>query len=329
MTLASLTIRTRMEIQDTGYPFAATIPVDGISTVFDLPVETISSTANPPVVVLAGVIISGQATLPYWIDYKHGVISFFTAPQPAGVVLGIQGLTYDYFEDEEVTQAVIDAFNLHVNDQDPLPVMNPAPGQIGISSTEEMLVGILAAIQLLRWRSTDTSQEIDIHTPEGVSISRAQRFMQIRQQIQDLTEKYNQMSGALGVGLYRIQILNMRRVSYQTNRFVPIFREQEIDSPYTGFWPTAAPVGVVVTINGKWFTGETSVTFGGVPSQSVTLISDSELQAIVPPGAVTGQIGITTAYGTVLSTAQFVVGQPAPFILYGPERVKLPIPPGK
>jgi len=49
----------------------------------------------------------------------------------------------------------------------------------------------------------------------------------------------------------------------------------------------------------------------------------------VPEGALTGQIGVQTPYGMVLSTAQFVVGEPAPFIKYGPELVHIPIPPGK
>lgn len=335
MTTASLIIRTRMELQDTGIPFAANIPVDGISTVFDLPVESISSTAVPPFVILGGVVISGTSTPAYWIDYKHGVISFFTAPQPQGAILGIQGIYYDYFDDDEVAQAVIDAFNLHVNDQDPLPVIDPVVGQPSLDSTEEMLVGILAAVELLRWRSTDTSQQIDVHTPEGVSISRAQRFMQLRQQIGDLEERYNKMAAALGVGLYRIQILNVRRVSYQTGRYVPLFRAQEIDQPYSGFYPTTGVPGAIIKIYGKWFANPANplispiVTFGGVASQSVTVISDCEIDAIVPAGAVTGQIGVTTPYGTVLSTAQFVVGEPAPFILYGPERVKVPIPPGK
>ena len=134
--------------------------------------------------------------------------------------------------------------------------------------------------------------------------------------------------GALGVGIWRIQVLNQRRVSLTTNRLVPIFREQEYNAPYTGFWPTVAPVGAIVNVYGDYFNGATAVTFGGVPATSFT-VTDDMVQATVPPGAQTGQIGVVTPYGVVLSTAQFVVGQPAPFIEYGPELVHIPIPPGK
>lgn len=329
MGTASITTRTRMMLQDTGRPFAANVVIDGISTVFDLPVEFISDIANPPTVILSGVVISGSATPSYYIDAKHGVIAFYSAPQPAGATLGIQGTTYNYYIDEEVAQAVTDAFNMHVADLEPLPVIDPVLGQPSIDSNEEYLVSILAAVELLWFQATDSSQVIDIHTPEGVFIPRAERFEQITNQVAALEAQYKMKSGALGVGLYRIQVLNQRRVSYTTNRLVPIFREQEYNAPYTGFEPTAAAVGALVNIYGKYFTGATQVTFGGVPSTDYDVIDDCNITATVPVGAVTGQIGVMTQYGIVLSTAQFVVGQPAPFITYGPELVDIPIPPGK
>jgi hypothetical protein len=331
MTLATVTTRTRMMVQDVGFPFAANIAVDGVSTIFDLPVEAISAIVTPPLVIFNGAIISGQATPSYVIDYKYGTIQFFTPPSPAGGILSVQGITYNYYDDDEVLQAITDAFNLHVADQDPLPVLSNTPplGSTVLPSQEEYLVSILATIELLWYQATDTSQQVDIHTPEGVDIPRAQRFQQITQQIAGLKAEYNQISAALGVGLYRIQVLNQRRVSMTTNRLVPIFREQEYNQPYTGFWPTAALPGSLVTIYGKWFTYTSDVTFGGTSvAGNFTVVSDTELQAIVPTGAITGQIIVITPYGVVPSTAQFVVGEPAPFILYGPELVKIPIPPG-
>ncbi len=328
MTTATLTVRTRMMIQDTGYPFAANLVANGIANVFDLPVESISQTATPPIVALNGQIISyNTATPQYMIDYKYGVLTFPVSP-PLGTAIAVQGVTYDYFDDDEVAQAVTDAFYQHTVDQDPLPVLDPVGGQPTIPSAEEYLVSILAATELLWFRATDASQQIDIITPEGVHIPRSERFQQITQQIAALKSEYNQIAGALGVGLYRIQILNQRRVSLTTNRLVPIYREQEYNQPYAAFFPTAAAPGTLITITGMYFTGTVAITFGGFPATQWTVVSDTEITVEVPVGAITGQIGITTPYGTVLSTAQFVVGQPPPFVLYGPEMVKPPIPPG-
>ena len=326
MSTQTITARTRMMIQDTGVPFAASLVVDGISTVFDLPVESISS-STPPTVILDGSVISNQATPIYSIYYKPGVI-VFSEPPPQGVTVSIQGLNYAEFDDDEVSQAVTDGFNLHVADQDPLPYIDPVLGQCGIPTNEEYLVSILAAVELLWYRATSASSDVDIHTPEGVSIPRSQRFAQISAQIQRLQEEYKTMAGALGVGLWRIQVLFQRRKSLTTNRLVPIFREQEYNAPYTGFEPTTGIPGTLITIHGRYFTGATSVTFGGVAALTFTVVDDWHIQAIVPTGGLTGQIGITTPYGVVLSTAQFVVGQPPPIEFYGPEFVKIPIPPG-
>lgn len=330
MSTATITTRTRMEVQDTGRPFAATISVGGISTVFDLPVESISETASPPIVLLGGVQIFPSATPQLSIDYKHGILVFpaGSPPGPSGTLLAIQGITYDFFDDDEVSQAVVDAFDLHVNDQNPLPTIDPVLGQPSISSEEEYLVGILAAIELLWWRSNDSSQLIDITTPEGVHIPASQRFEQISRQLALLQQRYEHYSNAIGVGAFRIQIMWQRRVSYTTNRLVPLFQEQEYNQPYTGFNPTAAPVGATVQIFGKYLTNTTQITFGGVPAQTFTVISDTEVDAVVPPNAQTGQIGIVTPGGAVLSTAQFVVGQPAPAISYGPNFLTPEIPAG-
>ena len=337
MSTASITTKTRMVVQDTGRPFACNVVlqgVDGISSsnVFDLPVESISQTSNPPIVVLNGQVLQPNATPLYVIDYKFGVISFAQPPplltQTTGS-LGVTGWTYDFFDDDEVAQAVSDAFSMHTADYEPSFYIDPMPGEAGIPTVEEILVAYLAAVELLWFRSTDASQEVDIHTPEGVTIPRSQRYEQILRQVDALQAQYQTQAAALGVGLWRIQVLNQRRVSYTTNRLVPIFREQEYNQPYSGFYPTAAAVGSIIDIFGKYFTGATAVTFGGVPSQQYTVLSDSHIQAYVPPAAVTGQIGVATTYGMVLSTAQFVVGQPAPFIKYGPEKVDIPIPPGQ
>ena len=314
-------------MQDTGRPFATNVVANGLTTLFDLPVQSISQTANPPTVYINGAVTPNPATPIYFIDYKFGQILFLVAPV-VNTTISVSGWTYDFFDDDEVAQAVTDGFNLHVQDQDPLPVIDPVPGQCGISTTEEYLVSIMSARELLWFRTTDASQQIDIHTPEGVSIPRSQRWEQMLKQIASLENEYKELSLALGVGTFRIQVLNQRRVSYTTNRLVPVFRDQEYNTPYSGFYPTAAPVGAIITIWGKYFTNTTQVAFGGVPATQFNIISDFEIQAYVPVGAITGQIGITTTTGEVLSTAQFVVGEPAPFISYGPELLDIPIPPG-
>jgi hypothetical protein len=74
----------------------------------------------------------------------------------------------------------------------------------------------------------------------------------------------------------------------------------------TSFTPTSGPVGTVVTISGRGFTGTTAVAFNGVTA-SFTVVSDAQLRATVPSGAATGRIRVTNGAGSVESGSVFTV----------------------
>ncbi|WP_164928565.1 FG-GAP-like repeat-containing protein [Gloeobacter violaceus] len=68
--------------------------------------------------------------------------------------------------------------------------------------------------------------------------------------------------------------------------------------------PRSGSVGTEVTITGTGFTGATAVTFGGV-SAEFTVVSGTQITAIVPAGAASGPIAVTTPAGTNTSTRRF------------------------
>jgi subtilisin-like proprotein convertase family protein len=78
----------------------------------------------------------------------------------------------------------------------------------------------------------------------------------------------------------------------------------------TSFTPTSGPPGTAVTITGTNLQGVTSVTFGGVPSTSITNNTPTSVTATVPANAVTGPIGVTTPNGTATSATSFTVVPP-------------------
>jgi uncharacterized repeat protein (TIGR03803 family) len=75
------------------------------------------------------------------------------------------------------------------------------------------------------------------------------------------------------------------------------------------FSPPSGPVGTSVVITGNSFTGTTKVTFGGVAATSFQVIKDTQVDALVPTGAVTGPITVTTPGGTGTSATNFTVTQ--------------------
>ena len=80
-----------------------------------------------------------------------------------------------------------------------------------------------------------------------------------------------------------------------------------VDPSIASLSPTSGPVGTAVTIIGNTFLGTTKVTFGGVAATSYQVINDTKVDALVPSGAVTGPVAVTTAAGTATSTSKFTV----------------------
>lgn len=72
------------------------------------------------------------------------------------------------------------------------------------------------------------------------------------------------------------------------------------------FDPPSGAVGTSVTIDGTAFTQATNVTFAG-QSATFTVVSDTQITATVPTGAVTGKITVTTKGGSATSKTSFTV----------------------
>jgi len=74
------------------------------------------------------------------------------------------------------------------------------------------------------------------------------------------------------------------------------------------FTPPGGPPNTVVAVTGTGFTGATQLTFGdgttAIPA-SFTVVSDSEIDAVVPATAQTSAVGVTTPRGTTFSPALF------------------------
>jgi uncharacterized repeat protein (TIGR03803 family) len=83
-----------------------------------------------------------------------------------------------------------------------------------------------------------------------------------------------------------------------------------------GLGPFIALVGYIsqpgrsLQILGQSLTGTTSVTFNGVPATSFNIVSDTYMTAVVPAGATTGPVVVTTPTGTLTSNKSLVI--PAP-----------------
>jgi hypothetical protein len=75
----------------------------------------------------------------------------------------------------------------------------------------------------------------------------------------------------------------------------------------TAFNPTSGAVGTVVTISGSGLTKTTQVAFGTKTATNMKVVTDQQVTATVPAGAVTAKIALTINGKAVKSAASFTV----------------------
>ena len=78
-------------------------------------------------------------------------------------------------------------------------------------------------------------------------------------------------------------------------------------APFVALVRYGGKVGSTAQILGQGLTGTTSVTFNGVASNNVHVFSDTLLTAVVPFGATTGPVVVTTPTGALTSNKNFAV----------------------
>ncbi len=75
--------------------------------------------------------------------------------------------------------------------------------------------------------------------------------------------------------------------------------------PFIAFVQPTGKAGKAAQILGQGLTGTTSVTFNGVPATSFSAVSDTYLTPVVPTGATTGPVVVTTPPGPLTSNVSF------------------------
>jgi hypothetical protein len=239
-TEAEIIRRVRKELGDLEEPFRQTYRGTGMQDQYDLPSQRVSTTGlkvfktDPVSLANTNLVLTTDFTL----DAENGVVTL-TTPLTKDWLLTAEGVAFGMFTDDEIAEYVHDAVLQHTNERFETTRYRSPEGFIryersqvvldNLPEVEEPLVAILATIEALWALATDASTDIDVTTSEGTHVSRGQRFAQLQTQIALLTEKYQTLCAQLNVGLFRIEVSNLRRVSRTTNRLVPIFVEREYD----------------------------------------------------------------------------------------------------
>jgi hypothetical protein len=160
----------------------------------------------------------------YSLDARNGVIKIHDAPDAAEGIYVI-GYYQSWFLDEDLEFYAETVFNEHMYHR------VDAYGLQDLPVEEKQLIG-MGTVMYAYWSLlTEFSTEIDVSTPEGINIPASQRFHQVQSMFQYWKQKYDEYAAALDVGILKIEVKDLRRVSRLTNRYVPMFRGREVDDP--------------------------------------------------------------------------------------------------
>lgn len=223
-TVNTLAERLRYEIGDIGRSFVHQFIADGVTNRFHIPYDPLDGAGL--VITLDGDDVSSTVE----VEEATGYLVFDDVPE-AGAVAVVAGNYYRYFTNTEMCQFINTSFEQHS------AYHTDAYGRtVSIAtmpSLDEYPVVVYASTLALYTLATDASFDIDITAPDGVMIPRSERYRQLMQMIDVRKNQYKELCSQLGIGLYKIDVFSLRRISKTTNHYVPIFQPQEIDDRST------------------------------------------------------------------------------------------------
>ena len=238
-TIESLIAKVRLELGDEQLPFTKTDTGTGSKTAF--------STDYFPLKSDLVVKVNGTTVTAYTADLARGTITFTTAPANSATIV-ITGNHFKWFSDDSITSFVDTALLQQLGGR-----LSPTGSAISLATMAEIEVHpavILASVEGLWALATDAAFDIDIHTPEGVTIPRSQRYHQLMMLIEAKKAYYKELSQLLGIGLYAVEVFNIRRVAMKTGRLVPgyIPREVEDSTPPIRLYVPGSSYGSAVKV---------------------------------------------------------------------------------
>jgi len=289
--------QVRMLLGDQSSSFDVTVEADGKKTRYETGTYPIDGASLK-------ITVNGTPEDNAVVEERTGVVEFDTPP-PARAMVRFHGTKWRYFGTADL-QTFLDAAAA----EQFLRRTNADGSQMTITTmpvVEVYPLAISTAIKALWALAVDAAFDIDIYAPDGVSIPRSQRYRQLMEMIDALTGQKKEYEAQLNIGLSRIEVFNLRRVSRSTGRLVPLYVEREIEdrnpptrihtSPGTyGGDPAQLQAQLAADLAKiRWSTssttssGSTTVTqVGTVPATPINggyLTVDGTTQVLEAPGA--------------------------------------------
>jgi hypothetical protein len=159
----------------------------------------------------------------YVLNSRNGLLKI---PNPTQYEDGIyvSGLYFQWFLDEDFDFFSRTIATEHLHHRTSVSLESITGAEIEVMGIGALVIGMYSLL-------AEFATDIDIASPEGMSIPAHQRYQQTMSLVQYWEKRYEEKSALLNVGLKRIEMFTLRRKSRLTDRYVPLYRTREIDNP--------------------------------------------------------------------------------------------------
>jgi hypothetical protein len=234
-SIESLMGTSRTYMRDHKKFFQSTVSRQDGSRTFQLPHPNVSPAGLYVTAVAGTAVYEGRSNavatdtvFGYMIDERNGLLrisSPITGGFPPGTYVNVEGYYYTWVTDEDLVFFVENTVAEH-------QYHRPEFVLAEVSDVEADAIALGSAVEALWSQLIEFSRDIDISTPEAVSVPATQRYRQMEDLLfspSGLVNKYKSKASMLGVGLDKAEMFHLRRVSRTTGRLVPVYKSREWD----------------------------------------------------------------------------------------------------
>jgi hypothetical protein len=218
-TIDDVTTIARNYLRDFPRFFQTTFPVVGRTYQLGHPNVDTTSLYVAKYVPGAG-SASVISTTEYSLDERNGILRLASTPASTNSIM-VEGYHYEWLTPSDLTFFAKIAVNKHTS------TLNVPLG--GLSEVVVDVIGMATVVEALWSLLTEYSRDIDVITSESVHIPASQRFRMVQSLLGQWDEEYRRAAKALNIGLERMEVFTLRRVSRTTNRLVPLYKAKELN----------------------------------------------------------------------------------------------------